>query len=45
MRAKFEVSSSNRSGDMVGIPTFEKVGHVNPSRLINKKVTDDPIFE
>jgi len=30
--AKFEVSSLNRSPYMEGIPKFQKLGHVTPSR-------------
>jgi len=30
LHAKFEVSSFNRSRDMEGVPTFQKVGHVTP---------------
>jgi len=32
--AKFEVSSFNRFRDMEGVPKFQKVGHVTPSRPI-----------
>jgi len=31
VRAKFGVSSSNRSRDMEGVPKFPKIGHVTPS--------------
>jgi len=32
LRAKFEVSSFNRSRDIEGVPKFQKVGHVTLSR-------------
>jgi len=32
LHAKFEVSSFNHFQDMEGVPKFQKVGHVTPSR-------------
>jgi len=32
LRAKFEVSSFNRSRDIEGVPKFQKVGHLTLSR-------------
>jgi len=34
VRAKFEVSSFNRSRDMEGVLKFQKVGHMTPCQPI-----------
>ena len=36
MCAKFEVSCSNHSRDMEGVPKLKKVGHVTPSRSVSR---------